>query len=588
MDTTVVIPALYMLTGRNASGTDASVWYLLDWGQITRSVKSLQVRTAKAVKQKQWRKLSSLQWMLTHNLAAKLLAVKRVTENAGKRTPGTDGQLWRKGPEKLQGALALKLKGYEPKPVRRIYIPKSNGKKRPLGIPTIRDRAMQALHLQALDPVSETLADANSYGFRPYRSCADAIARCFSILAKQQNAPEWILEGDIKGCFDNISHVWMLANIPMHQLTLCKWLEAGFVEQKRWFPSPGGTPQGSVISPTLANMVLDSMEAYLDNALGIKHIGTKVDRRINPDHVHLVRYADDFIVTASSVEILHRAKACIREFLAERGLELSEEKTSITHIDAGFDFLGQHIKRYKGKLVIQPARKNVHTFLQNIRRTIKRLTSAPALEVIDRLTPMIRGWALYHQHISAAETFQFVDHEIQGRLWRWAKRRHSHRKNALWIKNRYFRYNGKANWVFFAKDEDGNTIDLFRAASIKIERHVKIQSDANPYDPEYELYFERRQSEIMYRKLAGRRLLKYLYTRQAGKCALCDQPITPATGWDRHHLTPKYMGGHNTDENLVLLHPDCHVQVHHENLHIPAPPRRPSGNRVGVRSAGAG
>lgn len=215
-----------------------------------------------------------------------------------------------------------------------------------------------------------------------------------------------------------------------------------------------------------------------------------VNRRINPDHVHLVRYADDFIVTASSVEILHRAKARIREFLAERGLELSEEKTSITHIDAGFDFLGQHIKRYNSKLVIQPARKNVHTFLLNIRRTIKRLTSAPALEVIDRLTPMIRGWALYHRHISAAETFQFVDHEIQGRLWRWAKRRHSHRKKA--------------------------------------------------------------------------------------------------TGWDKHHLTPKYMGAPHTDENLVSMHPDCHIQVHHENLHIPAPPRRPSGNRVGVRSAGAG
>ena len=142
--------------------------------------------------------------------------------------------------------------------------------------------------------------------------------------------------------------------------------------------------------------------------------------------------------------------------------------------------------------------------------------------------------------------------------------------------------------MFFAKDEQGNVIGLFRAASIKIERHVKILTDANPYDPEHELYFERRQSEIMSTKLAGRRLLKYLYTRQAGKCALCDQPIMPATGWDRHHLTPKYMGGRHTDENLVLLHPDCHVQVHHENLHIPTPPRCPSGNRAGVQSAGAG
>ena len=288
MDTNVIIPAMYLLTGRNASGAGTasaskSLWFLLDWGAIERSVRTLQVRIAQATKKQQWRKVGSLRWLLTHSLAAKLLAVRRVTQNAGQRTPGVDGQLLRHGHEKLQAALCLCLKGYRPSPVRRIYIPKSNGKQRPLGIPTIRDRAMQALHLLPLEPVSETLADAHSYGFRPHRSCADAIDRCFAILSKH-DAPQWILEADIRGCFDNISHSWMLENIPLNRKVLQQWLAAGFVEKQRWFPSAHGTPQGSVISPTLANMVLDGMEMHPDNALNIRHIG-KSGRRDNPHQI---------------------------------------------------------------------------------------------------------------------------------------------------------------------------------------------------------------------------------------------------------------------------------------------------------------
>jgi RNA-directed DNA polymerase len=592
MDANVIIPALYMLTGRNASGADAatsskSLWFLLAWGPIEESVRTLQVRVAKATKANQRRKVQSLQWLLTHSLAAKLLAVRRVTQNAGKRTPGIDGQLWRHGHEKLAAARALCLKGYRPAPVRRIYIPKSNGKKRPLGIPTMRDRAMQALHLSGLEALSETTADPHSYGFRPQRSCADAIDRCFAILSKS-DGPQWVLEADIRGCFDNISHEWMLQNIPLHRKTLQQWLAAGFVENKTWFPSPHGTPQGSVISPTLANMVLDGLEAHIDKVLKIKYVG-KERRRINPDQVHLVRYADDFIVTANNLEVLHRIKEGIRDFLAVRGLELSDEKTFFTPLSTGFDFLGQHIRKYPNeRLMIKPARKNVQTFLDNVRRTIDKMKAAPALDLIQKLTPMIRGWAMYHRHVCSAETFLMVDHTLVELLRGWVKRRHGHRKSVLWQKQKYFRRVKNRDWVFTAKDEEGWDIDLFLASSVKVKRHKRIKARANPYSPEDEQYFERRVGRKMAGKFVGRSLLAYLYKQQSGKCALCNQPITEATGWDRHHVKPRHLGGPDTDDNLVLLHPDCHDQVHHERLHIakPAspPPRRPHGNGAGVGS----
>ena len=245
------LPIIYLIFGHHALLTEKTAWQWINWNPVIRSVKSLQSRIVKAVKANKWRKMKALQRILSKSYAAKLLAIRRITENSGKRTAGIDGQKWDTPKAKFNGLKQLTLSGYQPNPVRRIKIPKKNGKKRPLGIPTMKDRAMQALHLLTLDPVSESLADANSYGFRPYRSCADAIARCFSMLAKP-NAPVWILEGDIKGCFDNISHQWLLENIPMNKEILRKWLKAGFVEKRQLFPSEKGTPQGSVISPTLA------------------------------------------------------------------------------------------------------------------------------------------------------------------------------------------------------------------------------------------------------------------------------------------------------------------------------------------------
>lgn len=589
MDTSINLPALFMLTGRNASGAGQPLWHFIDWSEVIRTVKSLQVRIAKAVEAKKWHKVKRLQWIVTHNFAAKLLAVKRVTENTGKRTPGIDRVTWTTATEKLDAAQKLRLKGYKPKAVRRIYIPKSNGKKRPLGIPTLHDRAMQALHLTGLDPVSETTADANSYGFRPNRSCADAMARCFDMLCKK-NSPQWILEGDIKGCFDNISHQWMLENIPLHQHTLKQWLGAGYVEKEHWFATSSGTPQGSIISPTLANMVLDGLEKHIDIACNIKHY-SKTNRRINPHHIHFIRYADDFIVTASDENYLKRTVLpAIQDFLTVRGLSLSDDKTHITHIETGFDFLGQNVRKYKGKLLIKPSKKNIKTFLDKVHEVVKNLSNVRTIHLIETLTPMIRGWALYHRHIVAKETFAYIDHAITMMLWRWAKRRHSGNKKMMWLKNRYFIRNKGKDWILYdtAEDNDKEKVTLFQASSIAIKRHVKIDSKANPYSPEYETYFEQRAAEKMAEKFTGRQLLTYLYNRQSGCCAFCEQRLTPQTGWNTHHIEQRHLGGKNSEDNLVLLHPNCHVSVHQNNFSfMKPPPRNPHGNRVIGRSVRA-
>jgi len=288
---------------------------------------------AKAVKENDWGKVQTLQRLLTNSFYAKLLAVKRVTSNKGKNTPGVDGVLWQGAEAKWQAANSLRRRGYRPQPLRRIYIPKKNGKKRPLSIPTMMDRTQQALHKLALAPVAETLADRNSYGFREGRSCADAIQAGFNALSKP-NSATWILEADIRGCFDNISIEWLLDNIPMDKTILRKWLTAGYMEDGIMYPSRKGTPQGGIISPTLSNMALDGLEDVVRRA---------VPRR---NRVNFIRYADDFIITGKSKYLLeNKVKPAVEKFLVKRGLTLSEEKTTITYIRDGFTFLGQTFRK---------------------------------------------------------------------------------------------------------------------------------------------------------------------------------------------------------------------------------------------------
>lgn len=465
--------------------TDIIGWNGVPWNKVTNSVRRLQMRIAKAYRDKKYGKAKALQWILTHSFYPKLLAVKRVTENKGAKTPGVDKIVWRTAPQKMAAALSLKRRGYRTQPLRRIYIPKKQkGTWRPLSIPVMQCRAYQALHLLGLEPITETLADRNAYGFRPHRSTADAHEQCFIALARRSSAP-FILEGDIKSCFDTISHKWLLENTPMDKSMLKKWLSAGYMEKGTLHATDSGTPQGGIISPGLLTITLAGMEK------AAKAVALKSDR------INVCVYADDFIITGATKEVLeNKIRPAVESFLQVRGLTLSREKTRITHINEGFDFLGVNIRKYRGKLIMKPAKSNVQKFMENIRKVFQSNKTAKTEHLIHQLNPKIRGWANYHRHICAKKTYSKLRSSIFWMFWRWARRRHPD-KSTAWIRQKYIRSTGSRNWVPSTKIRKANGktfyLDLFEITSTPIRRHIKIKADATPYDPAYREYFIKRQ-----------------------------------------------------------------------------------------------
>ncbi len=548
-------------------------WHAIDWRAVNTNVRRLQARLVKATKEKRWGKVKALQRLLTHSFSGKALAVRRVTENQGKNTPGVDRVLWNTPQKKLNAIYSLRQRDYHPQPLRRVYIPKKNGKKRALGIPVMKCRAMQALYLLALHPVAETTADPHSYGFRPGRSTADAMEHCFTIVARHIS-PQWILEGDIKSCFDHISHAWLLTHTPREKAMLKKWLKAGYLERQVLHPTEEGTPQGGIISPVLANMTLDGLEALLQAKFPQN---TKRKGKYYAPKLHLVRYADDFIITGVSKELLEKeVKPLVEQFLRERGLQLSEEKTVITHIEEGFDFLGQNVRKYKTgkrhKLLIKPSKKNVHTFLEKIRATVKANKALPAGKLIFKLNPIIQGWATYHQHVVSKETFNAVDDAIYRTIRQWIERRHPRKSNA-WKAKKYFTSHQGNNWVFHGMLNEQEYY-LYEAARVPIKRHTAIQAEANPFDPIWESYFEKRLDTQMIATSKGKQWLRHLWQEQNGRCPVCQQKITKRTGWHSHHIIWRSKGGPDTQDNRVLLHPTCHQQAHSQGLTVMKP--RPS------------
>jgi RNA-directed DNA polymerase len=539
----------------------ATDWHSINWKKIHRTVRRLQARIVKAVRAGRWGKVKALVYLLTHSFGGRALAVLRVVNNSGARTPGVDGILW-DSPEAKTAALAtLRRHGYQPQPLYRVDIPKSNGKMRPLGIPTLTDRAMQALYLLGLDPIEETLADQNSYGFRLDRCCADALEHSHKVLMGQHGA-RWVLEGDIKSCYDRISHDWLLANVPMDKVILQKWLKAGFLEKGVLFATTEGTPQGGIISPVLANRTLDGLE----NLLAVRFGKTASQRKRNK--VHLVRYADDFIITGTSEVLLeYGVKPLVEQFLSKRGLELSHEKTRITHVEDGFDFLGQTVRRYRdGKVILKPSKKSIKTFLTKIREVIREEGGhCTAGDLIQILNAKIKGWTMYHRHACSKRIFSYVDSRIFRMLWRWCRRRHS-QKSRKWVKEQYFKRMGTREWVMLGarRDSKGKTypVCLMKAAGVRIMRHIQIRGDANPYDPEWEEYFEQRLYRRMQSTLAGRGWICWLHREQQGRCPWCNQPLREEEDWNLHHRVGRINGGEDNLDNLLLLHANCHRQLH--------------------------
>jgi RNA-directed DNA polymerase len=445
----------------------ARQWNHFPWDKAHSYVNRLQTRIAKAVKEGKTRLARRLQYILTHSYFAKALAVKKVTENKGKRTAGVDGIRWRTPSERMRAVISLVDKGYKAKPLARIYIPKPNsGKMRPLSIPTFYDRAMQALYALALQPWVETTADTTSFGFRLNRSAQDAAQYLFNCMSKSKSA-QYVLEGDIQGCFDNIQHEWLLKNIPMDKKILAEFLKAGYLYEGVYHSTTMGTAQGGIISPILANMTLDGMKTLLKNQFKNKK-------------VNLVRYADDWIITAESREVAEQVRAAVEGFLAERGLSLSEEKTKIVHIDEGFDFLSWNFRKYSGKLLIKPSKKAVATITRTLSDIISHSKSVSQKVLIEKLNPVIRGWSLYHRNVVSAKTFSRLDRIVWELLWQWAKRRHPD-KGHQWIARRYWHSVDNSNWTFttFAST-------LRRFSDTKIKRHVLVQLRRNPFlDAEY-------------------------------------------------------------------------------------------------------
>src|SRR3982750_3047210 len=398
-------------------------WSDVDWAATEAVVGRIQNRIFRAAKTGDGARVKNLQKLLVRSRSAKLLAIRQVTQrNAGRNTPGIDGVVCRT-PEDRVALLesGLDLKGYKPKPVRRVYIPKANGKMRPLGIPTIRDRMMQAVVKLAMEPEWETRFEANSYGFRPGRCTMDAIEAIFIALG-QMGSSRWILDADISGCFDAIAHGPLLARRPTFTRTIERWLKAGSIDMGAWRASEAGTPQGGILSPVLANVALDGMERLFGGEDRDGNPVKAATKKGMDKSVVLIRYADDVLVTAPSKEVLERhVLPRLEAFLADRGLVLNYAKTRIVSIEAGFDFLGFTARKFRdGKLLIRPEKAKVLAHLRAIKAYLDANRQAPAGAVVRALAPVIRGWTLYYRHACSARTFSYADHRVWRMLWAWA------------------------------------------------------------------------------------------------------------------------------------------------------------------------
>ena len=538
-------------------GTD---WTRVNWRKANRAVRTLRQRIFRASQRGDLHAVHSLQKLMLRSYANTLVSVRRVTQiNTGKHTPGVD-QVVVKTPQ-ARGRLVDVLTTTQPwraRPARRIYIPKANGRLRPLGIPTILDRCLQARVKNALEPAWEATFEGTSYGFRPGRGCHDAIAKVY-LLANSKGRKHWVVDADIKGAFDHISHAYLLAAIgPFPGRALIKqWLEAGYLDNGVFHPTDAGTGQGAVISPLLANIALHGMET----ALGIQRTragGIKGNRAV-------VRYADDFVVFCETREDAESVVGVLTAWLAARGLTLSEEKTHIVHLSEGFDFLGFTVRHYPSprakagyQLFITPSKASVLKVRRELRDVWKHQVGANVAAVLAALNPKIRGWANYFRIGVASRTFSSLDNWMFLREVRWVNRTHPHQPNA-WRRARYWgalHPQRTDTWVFGNKDVGAY---LLKFKWFRIERHVIVRGTASPDDPSLRAYWLARQRTNAKDLIPS---AQKLAEHQRGLCPLCGESLFNGEALQRHHWIPRRRGGADTYDNLALLHYYCHQHVH--------------------------
>lgn len=551
-------------TDVNGQRKQLSDWNQINWKKTRKIVNNLRKRIFRARKLGQWKQLRRLQKLLFKSYANLLLALRQITQlNTGKNTAGVDKEVINTPEKRVE--LVNNWKEITASPTRRVYIPKPNGKKRPLGIPTIRDRVMQVIVKTTLEPEWESQFEPNSYGFRIGRSCQDAIAQCFNNLVDNPRGARhtWVLDADISGFFDNIAHESILTQIGTHpaRKLIKEWLKAGYIYEGIKNPTDKGTPQGGSISPLLANIGLHGLENLITS------IKLPKDKWGNRLKLGFVRYADDFIVTFRDKENLENALIQIKQWLSKRGLEINEEKTRIVHIKDGFNFLGFNLRQYKGKLLIKPQKEKVLKFCREIGRIISSCATWTQQNLIHKLKPILLGFANYYRGVVSKKTFSYINHRVVMYLYRWAKRRHPN-KGKKWVKNRYFHHIEGNDWTFatWGTDSRGRRkfSSLCNISKIPIIRHIKVTGNYSPDNPELKIYWEKRIGKQGKNYWAKGSKYEQIAKTQNYRCPICGDFLFNGERIETHHIIPVAKGGLNDQENLMHLHEMCHKQVHNK------------------------